>query len=524
MIRREGTAALGLAAVLALAAGIGWLPPEHAGDLRPRADALEYEETARNLAEGKGYWLFVAGEQYPPQHSFGFPLLLAPVLYFGDETPGAGVLVVLACALVTVAATWSLARTAGGPVAALAAALIVALSPLHVRSSQMVMSDVPAAAAMTVLAAWMVRLLGRPSRAPDWILLGAGMGLAATIRLPCVFVLIPAAASLLLNGAGRRHLFALGAGALLGLLPLFAYDLSVFGSPLRTGFDYWWPRTPFFGLDFALRAPHGGGSEPNLLAYARTLAGGGGFYSWPIAVLALAGTVAGLRLPGAPRTVVVFALVSVLVTVVFHGVYFWQAERFILPALPLCATMAALPLAGRGRARWAAVGLATLALIILTRAPEPFGPPHKVFHEPATLRAIDRAVEPNAVILVRTNAYFFERLLRRNGADRIWVPLGLCDRRFTILWNGIRPYAQRGDGRWMVDVFGEWNEAQTEAALRALLADGRPVYLSRLLAFQVPFLGNLQQLLTTRFALEDVHGVGPWPLFRVRPARAQAPT
>jgi hypothetical protein len=224
------------------------------------------------------------------------------------------------------------------------------------------------------------------------------------------------------------------------------------------------------------------------------------------------------------RAAATFALVSVLVTVAFYGPFNWQAERFLLPVLPLCAIMAALPLARGGPLlRTAAVALLALAVALLVRAGEPFGPPHKVLHEPTTLQAIDRLVEPDAVLAVRTNPYFFERFLRRAGTDRIWAPLGLCERRFIIRWNRVLPYARaQNDGSWVLDVFERVTATDMEAAVRSLLATGRPVYVSTLLDFQVPFLPGLLRLLATRFDLEPIPGVPRWQLLRVR-ARSVSP-
>src|SRR5262249_39048655 len=133
-----------------------WTPPERAGDLRPRPDALEYESAARNLIAGDGYCIFVDGRPYAPRYAPGFSLLLASVLAVHDGGPGSGIVVVFAAALATIAATMAAAYASGGTIPALVAGSMLALSPEHVRWSQHVMSDVPSTllfAAITALLA-----------------------------------------------------------------------------------------------------------------------------------------------------------------------------------------------------------------------------------------------------------------------------------------------------------------------------------------------------------------------------------
>src|SRR5207244_3446737 len=69
-----------------------------------------------------------------------------------DRGPGTGVVVVLATAAGAVAAAWALGWQVGGAGAAVVAALLVAVSPAHVRWSPPVMSDVPASCLAGALA------------------------------------------------------------------------------------------------------------------------------------------------------------------------------------------------------------------------------------------------------------------------------------------------------------------------------------------------------------------------------------
>src|SRR5262249_48917693 len=66
---------LGLVIALAAGTAVRWTPPGDVEDLRPRPDALEYEEGARNLAAGEGYCLIMDGGCYPPRYPPGFSML-----------------------------------------------------------------------------------------------------------------------------------------------------------------------------------------------------------------------------------------------------------------------------------------------------------------------------------------------------------------------------------------------------------------------------------------------------------------
>ena len=77
------------------------------------------------------------------------------------DAPGTGVAAVGAAAGAGTVATWALARAAGGPAAALGAALLLATAPLHVRLSKVVLSEVPSAAAVALVAVLCLRAASR---------------------------------------------------------------------------------------------------------------------------------------------------------------------------------------------------------------------------------------------------------------------------------------------------------------------------------------------------------------------------
>jgi hypothetical protein len=478
-VRRPALEAAGLAAALALAWTLRATTPDAVEDLRPRPDAVEYEEAARHLVRGDGYWLVIAGERYPPRYPFGMSALIAPALVVLGDEPGTGVAAVRVAAAAGTVATWALARAAGGPAAAFGAALLFATAPLHVRLSKLVLSEVPSAAAVAVVALLCLRAASRGT-VGAWLAAGAGVGLAATLRLSNVLLLVPAAAVILTGRRRVASLAALGAGALLGVAPLLVQQWLALGSPLATGYAYWLPGTPFFGAAHVLGPPAGGGMEPNALFYGAALAGARTSYGPGVALLVAAGLVLGLRRGGRARTLALFAATFVAALWAFHAFFFWQAERFLVPALPLVAAVAALPLAPPSGLPIRGVALVLVALAVARpfREPAAFafarGP-----REVAALRRLAAETPRDAAVLARANPFLFERLLRAGGADRVWVPLDLCEWLLPIRWHGLRSFGRVGDGTWMHEpLAGPRAAADAARTVRALLTAGRPVYLA----------------------------------------------
>lgn len=519
MVRLLAGAALAL--VLAVAGFVRWSPPATVADLRPRPDALEYEEAARNLAAGNGYALEIEGQRYPPRYPPGFALLMAPVLRVAGDAPGTGIWVVWASALVAVACTAALAWLAAGPVAAVGAALLLALLPMHVSWSRAVMSDVPASALVAALALWTMGALGRSQqRVAEWLALGVALGLAAAVRESCVLMIAPIAGALALRGrASVRSVAAVAAGVVVGLLPLLGYRLVRFGSPFADGYAYW-VTFAHHGVRYLFGPPAAGGREPNVFFYLRQLAGFGTLYPWPVTLLVGAGVVSAVRRPGPVRTLALVAGGYVVAALALYVPFYWQWDRFLVPVLPLVCALAAVPL-GASQPDWqraVAGAVLMLALGLGLRAPRPFAPPNDSTMEAVRLAMLSPRLEPNAAVIARTNVFFAQRWLRR-GTDRIWLPIGRCEHREQIAVHHLAPYAPGdGDAGWIRDALAEpFQPDAAIAAVDALLAEGRPVYVSSVLDFQTPRFRPLMELLSARYVVEPVVSAATPGLWRVRP-------
>ncbi len=308
------------------------------------------------------------------------------------------ILAVLAMDLLLVVLTYVLGKRLFGTITGLLGAAIVALSPLDAHTSQLIMSDVPASAllmgsivALTYVS-WEDRPTGRwlalasPRQALLVSVAGCLFGYSLWVRQVDAFYL-PAFVVFLVLGAWTRTdtwranltraLFGVAcflACALLFQAVVLIYNEQTFGSPLRTGYNFWVPywyddprRT--FSLAYAF------GSAGQALTYLKALFGrpepeytGGPnqtLYSTPVAILAGIG-LPDLRtspLSGAPnsalaeRTVprglptaegrlplqfqfAILASLPVLTTFAMYSAYFFYALRFLHLAIPLVAVLA----------------------------------------------------------------------------------------------------------------------------------------------------------------------------------------
>jgi hypothetical protein len=507
-----------LAATVLLGLYLRFVRPEQVADLKPRPDALEYAEGARSLSRGDGYWLEIEGARYPPRYPPGLPLLLAAARPLVGGRAAAGIRVVLAAAILGILASWALAGDAGGPVAGLAAALLVTASPLHVQWSTALMSDVPAATVAALLGLWSLRVVARGAGGAELASLGFCAALSASLRLQSLAVVAPIA---FLAGESLRRddrvasragrVLAVLVGVVAGLVPLACYDATRFGSPLASGYALW--QGAGFALRYLRQPPLGSAGLSNGRFYPEVLAGFGALYPWPIALLSLLGGTVAWRAGGRARRLVAFTFVFVAATLGLLLPFFWQADRFLLPLLPFvaaCAAQALVPPAGR-RARLTAAALALAGLLLVARRGDT---PLDASSETRCLASIDAAVEPTAAVLLHTNPFLFRDYLRdrtEDGAnaprDRLWVPVGLDEHRKAIRKLGIVPVgpSTRGE-RWIVDVVGDpFDPGATTRGVRTLLASGRPVYYATAnREFEVHFADDLRRLLDREFILTPV--------------------
>lgn len=321
----------------------------------PLPDDLDWPDLDATLTP-LGYRPGPAPGSMVPVYSPGLPLVMA--VFLAAAGPSAVFWVVPVLGAVLVAATAGLAFLIGGPTAAAAAALLLAMSPTLLFSVTWPMSDAPAAAW------WALALLGvARSSLRSASLAGAAAALAILTRPNLVAVAVVPFLYLVGRAIRTRQrgdlerLAAFSALVVVGCLAVAAIHTSLYGSPLATGHGR---LDDFIDVDPAWRPATAG--EPtwleelaillarpldNIRVYllrlfevepALTLLAG-------LGVLILAARVNGVRAAGTG-----WLCVGVTAAVLASYLYFvrfneWWLVRLLLPAYPALAVLAGLAVA-----------------------------------------------------------------------------------------------------------------------------------------------------------------------------------
>src|SRR5580692_3071179 len=293
-------------------------------ELMPWPDGLEYAASGVNLANGRGAVLHFGGYTYPSRYTAGYPLILAFFQRYqgGDFRPLSasiilGMLSVFGIFMLTRGQFWRLAATI--------AALLLALSPVFITYSSLVMSDVPTLF-VTICAAVMLAVatsdyMNQSSswmRMSAWLIFGLLAGFSTIIRPTNATILVGLALCVVMVPLEKRErslLIKAGIAVALGFAIPVAWQLHqntiILGSPFASGYAWWVPEVyGAGGRTFSIaylfgptmpRNPHG-----NIIVYLTTLLGLDGMlgdpgdsryflYPFAAAVFAIVGFIAIFR-------------------------------------------------------------------------------------------------------------------------------------------------------------------------------------------------------------------------------------
>jgi hypothetical protein len=250
-----------LLALLAVAAVSFWPNRTIAAD-NLLSDTADYVLPAINFLRGKGMVIFAAGHKFPPNHVFGFSLLLCPMYLLLGFYPGNGVYAVFALALACVALTYWIGRKLFNQETGFLATLFLTVSCGFRKNVQMIAPDAISAFFCLSAHALLIRIFENRQRSPWlWFLLGQSLGFALTLRPDNVLFLLPVAALLLLRF--NRLKMTLAGPALLAGGVAFWGAAILFANYLYTG-DFF--RTTYHVWQSALHdRPHGSESWHYLL-------------------------------------------------------------------------------------------------------------------------------------------------------------------------------------------------------------------------------------------------------------------
>jgi 4-amino-4-deoxy-L-arabinose transferase-like glycosyltransferase len=566
-------------ALLVAAAALALLLMARAGsrrgvELMPWPDGLEYAAAAVNIDHGYGPVLRFGGYSYPSRYTEGYPLILAAARPIVGGEVARFYCVTIAIGLLAIVALYVLAFRVFGRAPALIASLLLAVSPVFITYSTLVLSDVPTLAVTLLAALALARSVemeaaetNRGQMVAQWAAFGLLAGFTVMIRPSNTAVLAGVAFCLAMvppAGAGlsrRRIALALAGFAALFALPVLwqmRTNLRELGGAFKSGYAFWVEEVyGSLGRTFSLaylfgptmpRNPHG-----NVIVYLLALSGLDGllgdtgdprFFLYPFAAAAFAaiGVIAALREPGlrAAKRVVWFGLGFLAALVAIYCLYLFTEIAFILPAafvLFLAAGFGvttanrwAADVLGAGRRRGArelaqALGVIALDVILAWSVAVEAGfrlsvTPQASQMVPALADAGAR-IGPRATVISNISLQFLELYIPGDGRE--FVGLNSVDpgERFTD-YHLHRLYVKRDRG-WRgplpaVVFDGAALNDTTAAALAAVLKAREPVFLL-LAAPETPDYADLLKdevgRLDARFALEPVVQTRVLALYRL---------
>jgi hypothetical protein len=337
-------------------------------ELMPWPDGLEYAAAGMNLAKGRGAVLHFGGYTYPSRYTGGYPLILQYFYLFnprGFPPPYASMIL----GMFSVYFIFMLTRAYFGRAAGAIAALLLALSPVFITYSSLVMSDVPTLCATVTAAAILAEqtsdytsrspswLRPRWMRTSVWLMFGFLAGFSAIIRPTNAVILVGLALCIVMVPLEDRHLASLAKAAIaiaVGFAIPVAWQLHQnllnLGSAFASGYSWWVPEVygaggKTFSIAYLFgptmpRNPHG-----NVLVYLTTLLGLDGMlgdpgdsryflYPFAAAVFAIVGFVTILRAPekSTARRLMWFGLGYLATLTALYCFYLFTDVAFILPA------------------------------------------------------------------------------------------------------------------------------------------------------------------------------------------------
>ena len=347
----------------------------------------------------------------------GYSLLVAPlVAAFG---PGAVHAVPPVAAASLVWCAFLLARRLASPLAGLAAATLVATTPIVLFQAVQPMNDIATGALWAAVA--LAMCAARP--AATGLLVGVAVLVRPNLAIGGATALATTAwlyAGVSRAGWPRRALRALvlsGLAAGPGVLAALALNRALYGSPFQSGYGD-------LGVLFA--AEH---VPVNLLRYGRTWLVTG----TPVVVLSL---VAWRWVARERRTeavgVTLLAVALSLVYLAYRPFDEWWYLRFMLPSVSLAAVLAAAALARIAEHRWPRRAALVTALVVAAVAAYAVRLPHT--REARGLRVLESRFPDTAeVVATRLDAGAVPITIWQSGGLRFWPG------REVVVWDALDP-------------------------------------------------------------------------------------
>ena len=322
------------------------LPSEIGMSLAIPPDSNEYAIGLANLFEHGKFGFTLNGDWYPSRYAPWFSLFCLTPAYF---VFGGDVLslhwAVLAFALAFLVASYKMGRVVGLGRWSYVCAVLPLFIPDFVFYSRMIMTEIPYTAILALSALAFVRFANeeRPSLV---LCLGCGAlvawgGAVRATALPMLGLFV-VAAMLKRYGWGRRALcvVVMSFPVVLYEIANLAYNTCVFGSPFRSGYNYWVP----VPCDYPDMMFNVGNAMTNLSEYLREpvtlVALAMTCVVATISILMLAGRFGGMRRNRCFLLLSAYVLFQGFVLGALYIGYYWGDVRFFLPFMLCLLTLA----------------------------------------------------------------------------------------------------------------------------------------------------------------------------------------
>ncbi|TKJ34942.1 hypothetical protein CEE39_01890 [bacterium (candidate division B38) B3_B38] len=350
-----------LLCILILSFRVRYVDPLSLADLKPWPDALEYSLSAYNLYHNHIYGFQLFGQYYPTSYPFGYPLLIIPFYAIFGSQPYNAVYCSLFFAMLSIVFAYLIGKELGNRFTGLIAALFVAFCPLNITFSKYIMTET-SSVFFTLFICWLLlKAIYLNSRKQMLLLLFLGIvtGFSVLLRLTNCLIIPPLLISFLFGKKSKawsvlKKETLILFGIILVLIPLFLYQFYTFDSPLRTGYQMRYPeifgKFKCFSFKFFTHPQHVGypnqdNKRGNFIAYLFAFTGlERHFYPASMIPLILGGgllILAKRREHSKQMIFLIFLSIYVSSLFVLYSLFYYQSDRFLLPAGSLLMILAA---------------------------------------------------------------------------------------------------------------------------------------------------------------------------------------
>ena len=475
-------------------------------------DAVQYSLSAYNLYHHHIYGIKYAGQYYPAMYPYGYPLLIIPFYIIFGSQPYNAVYSSLFFSLLSIVFAYLIGKELGSRLTGIIGALFLALCPLHILRSKLIMSEVSSGFFALLICWLLLRVIAPYSKKQIILLLILGLvtGFSVSVHLTNCLIIPPILISLLIGRKSSHWSILKKAtiilfGIFLALLPLFIYQFHTFGSPLRTGYYIWDP--DFFGKEFKafslkfFAQPHHNYKRGNFQVYLTAIAGlDKHFYPATMVPLLLAAVLFLLskkRERHKQMIFLIFSSIFVSLLLIYHSFYFWQAgQRFLLMGttfLMIFAGWGITSLVDKGSFKSLtkefifnltiiSLFLMTIIQMVVWDYSLPKIKPWISMREYNIIQYINRYIQNNAVIISHFPPAIAEHYLTEHTADkRVFIRLSLTLYLSRIATNKVKPirYDRTKKYSFLFRPGGTLNP-KTYNFIRECLKKGVPVYLVHL--------------------------------------------